>query len=66
MPSWCPRQRELDLNGVAAHAREQLSAYKVPTRWVVATSEQIPTLPSGKLNRKALRALIIDGVLDAS
>ena len=43
-----PATAQLDLNGVAAHTREQLSAYKVPTRWIVATSEQIPTLPSGK------------------
>jgi hypothetical protein len=36
---------------------------KVPTQWVLATSEQIPTLASGKLNRKALRALVMDGTL---
>jgi hypothetical protein len=29
----------------------------------MATSDRIPTLPSGKLNRKALRAMIIDGDL---
>ena len=58
-----PATAQLDLNGVAAHTREQLSAYKVPTRWIVATSEQIPTLPSGKLDRKTLRALVVDGVL---
>jgi hypothetical protein len=38
-----------------------LSAYKVPTRWLRATSAQIPTLASGKLNRRGLRALVIDG-----
>jgi hypothetical protein len=26
---------------------------------VIATTEQIPTLPSGKLDRKALRAWVI-------
>jgi acyl-CoA synthetase (AMP-forming)/AMP-acid ligase II len=40
-----------------------LSPYKVPTRWVPATADQIPTLPSGKLDRKALRAMVADGVL---
>ncbi|WP_319452230.1 MULTISPECIES: class I adenylate-forming enzyme family protein [unclassified Mycobacterium] len=56
---------ELDFGAVAAHARAQLSAYKVPTRWVLATSDQIPTLASGKLNRKALRQMVIDGSLDS-
>ena len=59
-----PVTAQLDLNRIVAHAREQLSAYKVPTRWVVASTDEIPTLPSGKLDRKALRALIIDGALD--
>jgi acyl-CoA synthetase (AMP-forming)/AMP-acid ligase II len=54
----------IDIASLAARARNQLSAYKVPTRWAIATSEQIPTLPSGKLNRKALRAMLISGSLD--
>jgi acyl-CoA synthetase (AMP-forming)/AMP-acid ligase II len=54
---------DIDLAGIAARAREQLSAFKVPTRWVLAASDQIPTLASGKLNRKALRALVIEGEL---
>jgi acyl-CoA synthetase (AMP-forming)/AMP-acid ligase II len=44
---------------MTARGREQLSGYKVPTRWVTATSEQIPTLPSGKINRKAVREWFI-------
>ena len=55
-----PATTAIDLAAVAAHAREQLSAYKVPTRWAVATSAQIPTLASGKLNRKALRTAVIE------
>jgi acyl-coenzyme A synthetase/AMP-(fatty) acid ligase len=58
-----PAASGVDVTSMAAHAREQLSAYKVPTKWAMATSEQIPTLPSGKLNRKALRAMVIDGHL---
>jgi acyl-CoA synthetase (AMP-forming)/AMP-acid ligase II len=54
----------IDIPALAARARNQLSAYKVPTRWAIATGDQIPTLPSGKLNRKALRAMLIDGSLD--
>ncbi|SPM32311.1 Acyl-CoA synthetase (AMP-forming)/AMP-acid ligase II, partial [Mycobacterium rhizamassiliense] len=58
-----PAKGAIDVSSLAARARNQLSAYKVPTRWAIATSEQIPTLPSGKLNRKALRAMVIDGSL---
>jgi acyl-CoA synthetase (AMP-forming)/AMP-acid ligase II len=58
-----PAVPDLDIDSIAARAREQLSSYKVPTRWVTATSSQIPTLASGKLNRKALRAMVIEGEL---
>jgi len=58
-----PARDGIDMESIAVRTREQLSAYKVPTRWVRATSDQIPTLPSGKLNRKGLRALVVDGVL---
>ncbi|KRD20877.1 AMP-dependent synthetase [Mycobacterium sp. Root265] len=56
----------LDLTAVRRLAREQLSAYKVPTRWVIATGDQMPTLPSGKFDRKGLLANVIDGVLPIS
>jgi acyl-CoA synthetase (AMP-forming)/AMP-acid ligase II len=49
---------QLDVESLAARAREQLSSYKVPTRWIVVASSRIPTLPSGKLNRRELRALV--------
>ncbi|MEE6134728.1 class I adenylate-forming enzyme family protein [Mycobacterium sp. 050128] len=55
---------KIDVSSLAARARNQLSSYKVPTRWSVATSDQIPTLPSGKLNRKALRTMLTSGLLD--
>src|SRR5215218_1521340 len=58
-----PARDGIDMESIAVRTREQLSAYKVPTRWVRATSDQIPTLPSGKLNRKGLRALVVDGTL---
>ncbi|OBA59483.1 AMP-dependent synthetase [Mycobacterium sp. 1100029.7] len=56
-------QATIDLSSLAARARHHLSSYKVPTRWAIATSDQIPTLPSGKLNRKALREMLISGSL---
>ena len=58
-----PAGSGVDVTSVARYARKQLSAYKVPTKWAMATSDRIPTLPSGKLNRKALRAMIVDGDL---
>lgn len=57
---------EIDLRSVAEYTRAQLSAYKVPTRWVLTTSDRVPTLPSGKFDRKALRQLIIDGSLTST
>ncbi|MBX9918915.1 MAG: long-chain fatty acid--CoA ligase, partial [Mycolicibacterium frederiksbergense] len=61
-----PAVTDLDLDGIRQLAREQLSAYKVPTRWVIVTADQIPTLPSGKFDRKGLLANVIDGVLPIS
>jgi acyl-CoA synthetase (AMP-forming)/AMP-acid ligase II len=60
-----PAGDELDIESVALRTRGQLSAYKVPTRWVLAASDQLPTLPSGKLNRKGLRTMVVDGTLGA-
>lgn len=53
----------VDLDAVAAHTRRELSAYKVPTRWISTSGDRIPTLPSGKLDRRGLRALIAGGTL---
>ncbi|MWA01466.1 AMP-binding protein [Actinomadura sp. LD22] len=58
-----PAVPEIDVDALAADTRRRLSAYKVPTRWVVTSSERIPTLPSGKLDRRRLRALVTDGTL---
>jgi acyl-CoA synthetase (AMP-forming)/AMP-acid ligase II len=60
-----PATAEINLRTLAARTRKHLSAYKVPTRWVLARYDQIPTLPSGKFDRRALRALIADGTLPA-
>ncbi|WP_082753755.1 class I adenylate-forming enzyme family protein [Mycobacterium sp. NAZ190054] len=55
-----PAGVEVDVQAVAQRTRDALSSYKVPTRWVTTTSDRIPTLPSGKLNRRALRALFVN------
>ncbi len=54
---------QLDLQALARRARDVLSPYKVPTRWIPVSSAQIPTLPSGKLDRKALRDWVVSSVL---
>jgi acyl-CoA synthetase (AMP-forming)/AMP-acid ligase II len=58
-----PARTPLDLRSLAERTRAELSAYKVPTRWVVTTGDRLPTLPSGKLDRRRLRALVADGTL---
>nr|WP_090339153.1 class I adenylate-forming enzyme family protein [Mycolicibacterium malmesburyense]CRL67177.1 acyl-CoA synthetase [Mycolicibacterium malmesburyense] len=60
-----PAAAGIDVEALAAHARAHLSAYKVPTRWVLASSEQIPTLSSGKFDRKSLCDMITDGTLES-
>lgn len=56
---------EIDVQSVAERTRNELSGYKVPTRWAIVTSDRIPTLPSGKFDRNALRGLIVDGALQS-
>lgn len=58
-----PAADSVDVASLTARTRAQLSSYKVPTRWIVATSAEIPTLPSGKLDRRTLTARIADGTL---
>lgn len=48
-------QTALDEGTVVAHCREQLSDYKVP-RYVVLRTEALPRLPSGKIDKRAIRA----------
>lgn len=61
-----PAGTELDVAAVAARTREQLSSYKVPTRWSVLSSDRLPVLASGKLNRKGLRDMAARGELAAT
>lgn len=58
-----PAASGIDVGKLAAWTRQRLSPYKVPTRWVVATGDDLPTLPSGKLARRQLRTMIADGTL---
>ena len=58
-----PAAGGVDVDSLAARTRTALSAYKVPTRWVVVGSDRLPTLASGKFDRTALRRMIRDGEL---
>ncbi|MGU3502545.1 AMP-binding protein [Mycobacterium sp. C31M] len=58
-----PAGQSVKVAGLREQTRAQLSAYKVPTRWVLADATDIPTLPSGKFDRKGLLARVVDGSL---
>jgi long-chain acyl-CoA synthetase len=51
--------RDLDVEALAAHAREALTAYKVPRRFVRV--EELPTNPMGKVLRREVAALVKEG-----
>ena len=53
----------LDPGDLTARARELLSPYKVPTRWIVAAADEVPALPSGKPDRRGLKARVLSGAL---
>jgi acyl-CoA synthetase (AMP-forming)/AMP-acid ligase II len=40
-----------------------LTIGELPSRWVVVTVDQIPTLASGKFDRKGLRRMVVGGTL---
>ncbi|MDH6291316.1 class I adenylate-forming enzyme family protein [Rhodococcus opacus] len=48
---------------ITARARERLSAFKVPTRWILIEPETVTWLGSGKPDRRRLRKLIESGEL---
>jgi acyl-CoA synthetase (AMP-forming)/AMP-acid ligase II len=55
-----------DPSAVEAKAREALSAYKVPRRYVVARQHDIPLLATGKPDRRRLAAMVRAGTLSPS
>ncbi len=58
-----PAGGELDPDQLTARARTLLSSYKVPTRWIIAAGDEVPSLPSGKPDRQGLRKLVAEGRL---
>jgi len=51
------------LDGLIALARTRLSAFKVPTRWLVTpTADIVPMTPTAKVDKAALQALLREGI----
>jgi acyl-CoA synthetase (AMP-forming)/AMP-acid ligase II len=48
----------LSAEAVTAHARRNLSGFKVPTVLAVLAESDLPMLPTGKLDRQALVGLL--------
>ena len=53
-----PGGRAVDVDALRARLREQLSAYKVPRRIVLATDAEVPMMSSGKVDLRALKAVL--------
>jgi acyl-coenzyme A synthetase/AMP-(fatty) acid ligase len=52
------RGAELSTEAVVAHARRNLSGFKVPTVLKVVAESKLPMLPTGKVDRRALVRLL--------
>lgn len=48
---------------VGADIRSQLSSYKIPSRWIVASEDDLPVLATGKPDKRELIRRIESGVL---
>jgi acyl-CoA synthetase (AMP-forming)/AMP-acid ligase II len=55
----------LDVAELRAATAEKLSAYKVPTQWIVTTPDELPLLATSKPDRRTLRTLIERGELES-
>jgi acyl-CoA synthetase (AMP-forming)/AMP-acid ligase II len=51
------RGAALDADAARARLREELSAYKVPRRWLFAAKDALPFTDSGKIDKRRLAAL---------
>jgi acyl-CoA synthetase (AMP-forming)/AMP-acid ligase II len=49
---------QLPTDAIAAHARANLSGFKVPTIIAVLAESELPMLPTGKLDRQGLVRLL--------
>jgi fatty-acyl-CoA synthase len=54
----------LDLDEIRATLKDRLSSYKVPRYLVVIDEEDVPTTPSLKVRKPALRELVERSIRD--
>jgi acyl-CoA synthetase (AMP-forming)/AMP-acid ligase II len=51
----------LEVSQLSAQAKQRLSAFKIPSRWAILSSEEaLPQTATGKLDKAALQALLTD------
>jgi len=48
----------IETDALRIRTNAQLSAYKVPTRWLVLSEHEVPSLGSGKPDKRAMRTLL--------
>jgi acyl-CoA synthetase (AMP-forming)/AMP-acid ligase II len=52
---------DMDVTELEARLREELSSYKVPTRWeVIAEEADVPWLGSGKPDKLTIREMLLE------
>ena len=51
---------KLTAAALMAHARQNLSSFKVPTVVLILSEDQLPMLPTGKIDRTALVAMLAE------
>jgi acyl-CoA synthetase (AMP-forming)/AMP-acid ligase II len=54
------RGAKLTAGALMAHARQNLSSFKVPTVVLILSEDQLPMLPTGKIDRTALVAMLAE------
>ena len=55
---YVPDSSDVDIPDLVQFAKERLAHFEVPTSWSI-TREQLPTLPTGKLDKQLLRVQLI-------
>jgi len=57
----CAPGAELTEDDLAREAKARLSAYKVPSRWVIVAAPDVPMTVTGKVDKAGLQALLAAG-----
>lgn len=57
--------QSIDIDEVLAHAREQMSGYKVPVHTIVIEPDDLPMLGSGKPDKLTIRAMLEKSLANA-